>query len=75
MSEDHDEEHDQLKKFFDSFDINKNGVLEFSEFYKLVKSLGMNLTLEEYQDGFDKIDSGNHGVVTFEEFVAWWGEQ
>lgn len=74
MAVDIEGEHAQLKKFFDTFDINKNGVLEFSEFCKLVKSLGMNIPLEELQNGFDKIDSGNQGEVTFEEFVAWWGE-
>jgi Ca2+-binding EF-hand superfamily protein len=74
MTVDIDGEHAQLKKFFDSFDINKNGVLEFSEFCKLVKALGMDISLEELQKGFSKIDSGNHDLITFEEFVAWWGE-
>ena len=74
MAVDIEGEHEQLKKFFDSFDVNKNGVLEFSEFCKLVKALGMNIALEELQKGFDKIDSGKQGEVTFEEFAAWWGE-
>lgn len=29
----------QLKTFFDSFDVNKNGVLEFSEFCNSLKRL------------------------------------
>ena len=68
-------ENEQLQKFFDSFDVNKNGVLEFSEFVKLVKALGMNIPLEQLQEGFKKIDKGHHSLITFEEFVDWWGEQ
>lgn len=70
-----DYDHEEILTYFNNFDSNKNGVLEFSEFAELIKSLGLNMPDEQLRDGFNKIDTGNNNVINFEEFKAWWGEQ
>ena len=68
-------DHDEMLTFFTNFDSNNNGVLDFSEFAELIRSLGLNLDNEKLKAGFNKIDTGNNNVINFEEFMAWWGEQ
>ncbi len=63
-----------LKKCFDSFDGNNNGVLEFSEIANLIEKLGVKMPPEEVQNGFNKIDTNNNGLIDFKEFAAWCGE-
>lgn len=70
-----DLDYDEMLTYFTNFDSNKNGLLEFSEFAELIRSLGLNMDHEQLKDGFDKIDIGNNNVIDFEEFMAWWGEQ
>ncbi len=70
-----DYNHEEMLTYFTNFDTNNNGVLEFSEFAELIKSLGLNLSDEKLQDGFKKIDTGNNNMINFDEFMAWWGEQ
>ncbi len=68
-------DYEDMLEYFSNFDKNNNGVLEYSEFAELIKSLGLNLSDEQLKDGFHKIDTGNNNVITFEEFMDWWGEQ
>jgi len=70
-----DLDHDEMLTYFNNFDSNNNGMLEFSEFTELIRSLGLNMDHEQLKDGFDKIDTGNNNLINFEEFMAWWGEQ
>ena len=68
-------DYEDMLEYFSNFDSNNNGVLEFSEFAELIKSLGLNLADEQLKDGFNKIDAGNNNVINFEEFMDWWGGQ
>ena len=68
-------DHDEMLKFFNNFDSDNNGALDFSEFAKLIRSLGLNLGNEQLKTGFNKIDIDNNNVINFEEFMTWWGEQ
>lgn len=68
-------DYEDMLEYFSNFDKNNNGVLEYSEFAELIKSLGLNLSDEQLKDGFHKIDTGNNNMITFEEFMDWWGEQ
>ena len=75
MANEFNGDEEQLRTFFESFDENNNGVLEFNEVTKLVNSLGMHISMEDLKKGFEKIDLGKERLITFEEFAAWWGEQ
>jgi len=70
-----DLDYDEMLTYFTNFDSNNNGMLEFSEFAELIRSLGLNMDHEQLKDGFDKIDTGNNNLINFEEFMVWWGEQ
>ena len=59
-----------LKKYFNSFNDNNNGVLEFSKFANLIEKLGVKIPPEEVQNGFNKIDTDNNGLIYFKEFAA-----
>jgi len=69
-----DEQRDELKTFFDSFDKNHNEFLEYHEFVILVENLGAKISHEELRKGFNKVDSDNNSLISFEEFVNWWGD-
>ncbi len=70
-----DYNHEDMLAYFTNFDSNNNGLLEFSEFAELIRSLGLIMTDEQLKDGFNKIDTGNNNVINFDEFMVWWGEQ
>ena len=70
-----DLDRDEMLTYFTNFDSNNNGMLEFSEFAELIRSLGLHMDHEQLKDGFNKIDTGNNNLINFEEFMAWWGEQ
>jgi len=75
-----EEERSELKSFFESFDKDNNGLLEFIEFAHLVEMLGdeaigPKLSPEEAQITFDKVDRDGNGSIDFEEFIDWLGKQ
>ena len=70
-----DYDHEDMLAYFNNFDNNNNGVLEFSEFAELIRILGLNIADEQLKDGFNKIDTGNNNMINFEELMVWWGEQ
>lgn len=74
MSDISDERRNELKIFFDSFDKNHNEFLEFTEFVKLVENLGAKISTDDLRTGFNKVDVDNNGLISFDEFVDWWGD-
>lgn len=80
MPEYTEEELGKLKEFFDSYDQNGNGKLEFREFAHLVEALGSEalgpkMSPEETRIAFDKVDTDDDGTVDFDEFITWLGKQ
>ena len=69
-----DEKREELKTFFDSFDKNHSEFLEFNEFVKLTENLGAKISPDDLKKGFNKVDVDNNGLISFEEFVNWWGD-
>ena len=61
-----------LRREFDRFDTDGNGVIDETEFGALVASLGVKFTPEQVQIGFTAIDVNGNGGVEFGEFAAWW---
>ncbi len=70
-----DLDYDDMLAYFNNFDSRKNGVLVFSEFAELIRSIGFNLDEAELRKGFDKVDKDNNNEIDFEEFMAWWGNR
>jgi calmodulin len=61
-----------LRRDFNRFDTDGNGVIDETEFAALIASLGVKFTPEQVQIAFLAIDvNGNRGVE-FGEFSAWW---
>lgn len=66
--EDTDEQLD-LKKTFEVFDENKDGLISCDEFINIMKKLGMKeLTKEEVQSLIASVDTDYDGHLNFEEF-------
>ena len=69
-----DLDHEEMLAYFENFDSNHNGVLEFSEFAELIRSFWLNVDDKQLREGFNKVDTGNNDRINFEEFMVWWGE-
>jgi len=67
-------DYEEVLTYFNNFDSKKNGVLDFSEFSQLIKTIGFNIGEEQMKEGFNKIDTDKSNEIDFEEFMAWWGE-
>ena len=70
------EEETYIRRMFQSYDDNENGVLDREEFYKVLKSmikaLAENQTDEEIdliaKEATDKFDLNKNGTIEFDEF-------
>ena len=56
---------------FSRQDRNTDGMLDQSEFKRLVASMYLGLDDEELQAAFDTIDTNKDDKITFDEFRAW----
>ncbi len=66
-------EHEQeLRESFAHFDTDGNGVIDFSEFVHLLRSLSAAMSLDEMQTGFEELDRDGSGGIEFGEFLDWW---
>ncbi|KAI5310638.1 hypothetical protein KEM55_004213, partial [Ascosphaera atra] len=58
----------ELRKLFDDIDKEKNGHLDKAELRKAFKSAGLTVGKKKLDAFFDKIDTDNDGVISFEEW-------
>ncbi|MEQ8289695.1 MAG: EF-hand domain-containing protein [Gammaproteobacteria bacterium] len=75
MSELDEDKLAEIKENFAHFDADGNGVIDYSEFKRLIDALDGNMQEEELQVGFDLVDSDNNGRIDVDEFINWWQEQ
>ena len=75
MSKLNPEQIEEIKENFDLFDTDNNGIIDYSEFAKLIEAIGLKLSDDELKKGFQTVDTDQNGKIEFDEFVAWWGEQ
>ena len=67
---------ERVKKLFEKYDFNKNGVLDKEEFVKIMvdvlKELGEDLPekkhIEVAEEGFSRFDINENGKIEFSEF-------
>lgn len=66
-----DDDDDDLKKAFESFDTNGNGKLSFDELFALLKRGEEDFAEEEAQNLFKAADKDGSGDIDFKEFVDY----
>ncbi|MCC2604123.1 EF-hand domain-containing protein [Planctobacterium marinum] len=62
----------QIREEFDFFDNDKNGEIDFGEFFELLKVISPKAKESQAQEGFALIDENGDGSIDFDEFLAWW---
>jgi calmodulin len=69
-----EDELDELREAFDYNDRDKDGRIQLDEFSAMLDELEAEMSPEEVEIGFKDIDTNDDGLIDFDEFVAWWGE-
>ncbi len=72
-------DHDKVKKLFEKYDLNKNGVLDHDEFLKIMvdilKQLGEDLPEKKHrevaEEGLSNFDLNNNGTIEYNEFYEF----
>jgi Ca2+-binding EF-hand superfamily protein len=62
----------KIKNIFTQFDKNKNETIEKNELNSLAKALNNPLSPAELHDFFRAIDFNKSGIITWDEFIAYW---
>jgi Ca2+-binding EF-hand superfamily protein len=63
---------ENLSELFESFDTNKDGLIDEEEFGAIMEKLGWHSPDEVRSLEFAAIDGNADGLVEFEEFAKWW---
>ena len=63
---------DELRKHFDFFDDNKDGLIDFDEYTDLLKIMGADIEPQSRSRAFAGIDTNGDRFISFDEFTAWW---
>ena len=70
---------EKVRKLFEKYDFNKNGVLDKNEFIKIMsdilRELGENLPekkhIEVAEEGFSRFDFNKNKIIEFNEFYEF----
>lgn len=62
-----------IEDLFNSFDVNKNGFIDYDELRLCMKYYGLPFKNDkEAMDAFKTIDKNGDGKIDFNEFMIWW---
>ena len=71
-----DEEHiAEFKEAFKLFDRDGGGTISRTELTAVMKSMGMEITVQEAQEMMNEIDKDGDGDIDFPEFIALMSKQ
>ena len=70
-----DEDVARIRKEFDSFDKDNNGLIDLQEFVDMIASLYPKSDSSYIEGGFTLIDDNGDGLIDFEEFLRWWQDE
>lgn len=62
----------EVRKEFDFFDSDNNGMIDLGEFIELLTVLSPKTKVKSVQEAFDLIDENADGHIDFDEFLTWW---
>jgi calmodulin len=62
----------ELRQNYDSYDSDGDGWITADEFGRLLQALDHDLSADECLLAFEMTDGDGDGVISFEEFMAWW---
>ena len=63
---------EELRRHFDFFDDDRNGIIDFDEYLDMLRILGPDVNTQDARRSFKTIDTNQEGQISFPEFVAWW---
>ncbi len=72
-------DNERVRKLFEKYDFNKNGIMEKEEFIQvmvdILKDLGENLPEKKHrevaEEGLERFDINNNGKIEFSEFFEF----
>ena len=62
----------EVRKEFDFFDNDHNGMIDLGEFIELLTVLSPKTKVNAVQEAFEMIDENADGHIDFNEFLNWW---
>ena len=62
----------ELRRTFESCDLNGDGFIGSEEFHALLIKLDGDVSREECQLDFEVADTEGDGYIGFKEFIVWW---
>jgi len=63
-----------LRAEFREADVDAKGALTMAQFKNLIHSLGLDLNRREVEAAFLQLDPDSNGLVTVDQFLAWWSD-
>jgi len=66
------EQLDEIRKNFDFFDKDNNGMINIDEFVELLKVIEPTSNKKQAKKGFELIDNDGNEYIDFNEFIKWW---
>ena len=62
----------RLRRQFDSFDHDKDGLLSMQEAWDLMRALGWDYSFEDFETGFPSMESAWLQALSYDDFFAFW---
>ena len=75
MRDGEDEEIARIRKEFDAFDKDSNGLIDLQEFIAMIAILYPGTNSNYLEGGFALMDQNCDGQIDFQEFLGWWQEE
>lgn len=62
----------KIRQFFNAYDANHDGVISQTELHQMLKKIAVDMSDEDIQKFFDRIDVDQSGEIEFGEFLDWY---
>lgn len=70
-----DEREEELRESFAECDLNNDGMIQLAEFSILLNNIGAETSAAECKIGFEEVDTDHNGLISLDEFIAWWTDR